>query len=131
MLHENLNAMDTIIEQQINMIADLPIGEDRDKAIDSLCKMVSKTNEAWRIYSDEINNDARLQNDRNKTEIEAELRGNQNKNEKLRTVLDISKHILSLAAFVGFEVMAFMNERDNIVPRHNAHVRNNQIKLKI
>lgn len=131
MLHENLNALDGIISQQIEIIEDLPDGENRDKAIDDLCKMLSKTNEAWRIYSDEINNEARLQNDKLKTETEAELRGQQNKNEKLRTVLDISKHVLSIAAFVIFEVMAHESEMNDVLPRNLMHPAKNPIKLRL
>ena len=131
MLHENINALNGIIEQQIELVENTPAGEDRDKAIDSLCKLLNKTNEAWRTYSDEINNDVRLQNDRTKTETEAELRGQQNKNDRLRSILDISKTVLSVAAFVAFEVLAHQREVADIMPRSQEHVKNNPIKLKI
>lgn len=130
-MHENLDCLNTIIEQQIKLVEDTPAGEDRDRAIESLCKLLSKSNEGWRQYSDEINNEARIQNDRFKTETEAELRRKQNRNDKLRSILDISKHVLSVAAFVTFEIIACKNERDDIMPRNQMHVKNNQIKLKI
>lgn len=131
MLHENINALNGIIEQQIELVENTPAGEDRDKAIDSLCKLLSKTNDAWRTYSDEINNEARLQNDRIKTETEAELRGQQNKNDRLRSILDISKTLLSIAAFVTFEVMAHESEMNDVMPRNLMHPSKNPIKLKL
>lgn len=131
MLHEDINALNGIIEQQINLVENTPAGEDRDKAIDSLCKLLNKTNEAWRQYSDEILTDRKLENEKKRNEAEIEVRTEQNKNDRLRSILDISKTVLSVAAFVTFEVMAHKREMNDIMPRSQEHVKNNPVRLKI
>ena len=131
MLHEDINALNGIIEQQITLVENTPAGEDRDRAIDSLCKLLNKSNEAWRQYSDEVSTEIKLENDRNRNEAEVEVRTEQNKNDRLRSVLDISKTVLSVAAFVTFEVLAHKREVADIMPRSQEHVKNNPIKLKI
>lgn len=131
MLHEDINALNGIITQQIQLVENTPAGEDRDKAIDSLCKLLNKTNEAWRQYSDEVSTEIKLENDRKRNEAEVEVRTEQNKNDRLRSILDISKTVLSVAAFVTFEVLAHKREVADIMPRSQEHVKNNPIKLKI
>lgn len=131
MLHENMNCLDGIIEQQIELIENTPAGEERNEAIDSLCKLLNKTNEAWKIYAEQINNETRLENDRVRTATEVEVRTEQNGNDRLRSILDISKTVLSVAAFVTFEVLAHKREVADIIPRSQEHVKNNPVKLKI
>lgn len=131
MLHEDMNCLNGIIEQQIQLVENTPAGEDRDKAIDSLCKLLNKTNEAWRQYSDEVSTEMKLENDRKRNEAEVEVRTTQNKNDRLRSILDISKTVLSVAAFVTFEVLAHTREVNDIMPRSQEHVKNNPVKLKI
>lgn len=131
MLHEDINALNGIIEQQIQLVENTPAGEDRDKAIDSLCKLLNKSNEAWRQYSDEVSTEIKLENERKRNEAEIEVRTEQNKNDRLRSILDINKTVLSVAAFVTFEVLAHKREVADIMPRSQEHVKNNPIKLKI
>lgn len=131
MLHENMNCLDGIIEQQIQLIENTPEGDDRNAAIDSLCKLLNKTNEAWKLYSEEISNETRAENDRVRTVMESETKAEQNKNDRLRSILDISKTVLSVGAFVTFEVLAHKREMNDVMPRSQEHVKNNPIKLKI
>ena len=131
MLHEDINALNGIIEGQIQIIENTPDGDDRNAAIDSLCKLLNKSNEAWRQYSDEVSTEIKLENERKRNEAEIKVRTEQNKNDRLRSILDISKTVLSVAAFVTFEVLAHKREVADIMPRSQEHVKNNPIKLKI
>lgn len=131
MLHENIDALNGIIEQQIKLIENTPEGDDRNTAIDGLCKLLNKTNEAWKIYSEEISTEMKLDNEKKRNEAEIKVRTEQNKNDRLRSILDISKTVLSVAAFVTFEVLAHKREVADIMPRSQEHVKNNPIKLKI
>lgn len=131
MLHEDLNALNDIIEQQIEIVKDTHDEKSRNEAIDSLCKLLNKTNEAWRQYSDEIQTEEKLENERKRNEAEIEVRKEQNKNDRLRSILDISKTVLSVAAFVTFEVLAHKREMNDVMPRSQEHVKNNPVKLKI
>lgn len=131
MLHEDINALNGIIEGQIQIIENTPDGDDRNAAIDSLCKLLNKSNEAWRQYSDEVSTEIKLENERKRNEAEIEVRTEQNKNDRLRSILDISKTVLSVAAFVTFEVLAHKREVADIMPRSQEHVKNNPIKLKV
>ena len=63
--------------------------------------------------------------------MEVECKAEQSKNDRVRSILDFGKTLLSIAAFVTCEIIAFKNERDDIMPKNLMHPAKNPVKLKL
>lgn len=130
-MNEDMSRLMDLINAQIDAIEELPHNsEERNDAVKVLLQLMDREIECCKL--DEKWDEAELKNSCEKKlkAEEIQQRDKQLKLDKIRTALDFGKTIISVGAFVLFEVLANKRDLADVIDRDQMHVRKNPFKLK-